>query len=117
MPAVCSMMALSLRGGREYSVKLPLVVIRRMLLGPPVSDNPPAHSAPSGPAAMAKSTKVDEIGLGYSVIDPVVVMRPTLLLLPVNHNAPSGPVVIPPSPPPLGITYCVNDPEVVIFPM
>src|ERR1022692_926159 len=79
MPAVCSMMALSLRGGRAYSVKLPLVVIRRMLLGPPVSDNPPAHSAPSGPAAMAKSTKVDEIGLGYSVIDPVVVMRPTLL--------------------------------------
>ena len=50
--------------------------------------------APSGPTAMSPAN-ASGVGIGYSVILPLVVMRP--ILLPrdsVNQSAPSGPATM-----------------------
>lgn len=70
-----------------YSVNVPAVVTRRILLPIPSAN----YNAPSDPAAMPTGT-LREVGIAYSVIVPAVVIRP-ILFAPgsVNHSAPSGP--------------------------
>src|SRR6266567_3085786 len=58
------------------------------------------HRAPSGPGVIPHGSLL-AVGIGNSVMAPVVVMRPILLLtllISVNHRAPSGPTVIPRGP-------------------
>jgi len=71
----------------------PAVVIRPiLLLGYVFSVN---HSAPSGPAVMKFGLPL-ALGIGYSVMAPVVAIRPMLLpICSTNHSAPSEPTAIP----------------------
>ena len=63
----------------------------RPILLPPDSVN---QSAPSGPTVMS-AAKASGVGIGYSVILPLVVMRPIRLpRISVNQSAPSGPATI-----------------------
>src|SRR5258706_7499670 len=53
------------------------------------------HSSPSGPVVMPVGLLL-AVGIGISVITPLMVMRPILSLwVSVNHSAPSGPAVMP----------------------
>src|SRR6266567_3173634 len=78
------------------------------------------HRAPSGPGVIPHGSLL-AVGIGNSVMAPVVVMRP--ILLPpvpdsVNHRAPSGPDVMPKgSLPAVGRKNSVMVPAVVIRPI
>src|SRR5947207_15585959 len=75
--------------GRGYSVTIPVVVIRPIVLRAAWVN----HNAPSEPAAMAVG--MPQHGIPYSVITPLVVIRPIRLgRSSVNHRAPSGPATI-----------------------
>jgi hypothetical protein len=80
--------------GASYSMIWPLVVIRPILLGFPSVN----HSAPSGPAAISRTSRPghEHAGTGNSVIVPSGVIRPIFdWSRSVNHTAPSGPGAIP----------------------
>lgn len=99
--------------GMAYSMMVPAVVIRPILLPLPSVN----HNAPSGPAVMPAG-ELFAVGTGYSVITPAVVIRPILPPFSVNQSAPSGPAVIPVGPLfGVGKGYSVKLPDVVTRPI
>ena len=80
-----------LKVGRSYSLKVPPVVIRPILL-PAFSVN---QRLPSGPAVICCGA-LAAVGMTYSVTTPLVVIWPMVLpLASVNQRLPLGPAVIP----------------------